>query len=70
MKRIVFVVTFVTGLMLPLHTSVHCAACFTNPCLTSAVCGRGCTCMKKGMDVMGECVSFDTRTYDLQQEEE
>lgn len=59
---------FLGGTTVP--TKAHCAACFTNPCLTSAVCGRGCTCMKNGMDVMGECVSFDTRTYDIRQEEE
>lgn len=70
MNKIVFVVMFMVGFMFPVPHPAQCAACFTNPCFTSAVCGRGCTCMKKGMDVMGECVSFDRSTHDIRQEEE
>ena len=35
----------------------RCAFCFTGRCYNSAMCFRGCACLKHGMDFYGECVS-------------
>lgn len=37
----------------------QCAFCSTAPCVNSTTCLRGCTCLKRGLDTMGECVSLD-----------
>lgn len=34
-----------------------CAVCFTGTCYNSAMCFRGCFCMKRGMDLEGSCFS-------------
>lgn len=65
MKRVLLItLLFLGGTAAPTNKA-HCAACFTNPCISAAFCGRGCSCMKKGMETMGECVSIDTGAHDV-----
>ena len=33
----------------------RCAFCYTGPCYNSMICGQGCTCLKRGMDLQGYC---------------
>ncbi len=38
--------------------NAECAFCNDVPCYSSAICGRDCVCMKKGVG-FGQCVSFN-----------
>ncbi len=44
-----------------LLTAKPCMAgfCFTGTCYSSSGCGEGCLCLKKGMELSGECYSAD-----------
>ena len=35
----------------------ECGICSTFECYNSAMCGRGCVCLKRGMDMSGSCYS-------------
>jgi hypothetical protein len=37
----------------------ECAFCSPYECYNSAMCGGGCLCLKRGMDLTGSCVSVD-----------
>jgi hypothetical protein len=36
-----------------------CAWCYSGTCYDSSICGSGCVCVKRGLDLSGECASFD-----------
>lgn len=57
-RRVIFIVVLM-GATLPSPSPAKCATCFTNPCTSAAFCGRGCVCMKKPFETMGQCVSFE-----------
>jgi len=58
MKRLVFAAAFVLGYLSPLPSPAHCVYCTTTPCLASDYCGEYCSCVKKGADMWGTCMSL------------
>jgi len=40
-----------------LPTQARCAYCYTGECYSSSMCGDGCTCLKRGLDLQGYCYS-------------
>ena len=40
-------------------TPAACSYCYTGKCYSGSICGRGCMCLKRGLDVHGYCFSVD-----------
>jgi hypothetical protein len=43
------------GLWLVAPAPAQCQWCYQGPCIDSVICGDGCRCMKKGIDLEGSC---------------
>lgn len=55
---IVFAGAFLgTLLVMAAPPSAECGICATYACYNSNMCGRGCVCLKRGMDMSGSCYS-------------
>lgn len=37
--------------------AAECAYCYSGECYSSSICGSGCVCLKRGLDVHGYCYS-------------
>ena len=58
--RLLRLASVLLALVLPLllaPAEPRCAFFVQDECQTSAICGHGCFCLKKGMDIMGHCFS-------------
>ena len=55
----VLAIVCASGLYSAANPEPACAACTTFPCSVSSQCNAGCSCMKKGSDSFGSCVSFN-----------
>ena len=42
---------------LPPLPKARCAYCYVGECYNSSMCGDGCTCLKRGLDLQGYCYS-------------
>lgn len=62
MKRLLLIIALGCGLTageLAKPTKAACAFCFVAPCINSRICGKGCVCIKRGVEPTGECVSIE-----------
>ena len=55
--RLLLLALALTAPLLLSPATPRCAFCVQDECQTSAICGHGCFCLKKGMDIMGHCFS-------------
>lgn len=57
---ILIAILTVTGIGITAYAQrAECAFCNSFPCFNSAGCGRGCVCLKRGMELSGTCYSVD-----------
>lgn len=42
-----------------LPSTAECAWCYSGPCYNHSICGSGCFCLKRGLEIDGICYSLD-----------
>ena len=59
MRLLLLALALGAPLLLAPAQPARCAFCIQDDCMTSSECGHGCFCLKKGIDIRGECYSSD-----------
>lgn len=59
---IIFVLSLIlAGVAVFRVSTARCGMCYSGECYNNIVCGQGCVCLKRGLDVSGYCYGSNAR---------